>query len=199
MTASAPSHLHARFVHINSRFAVLAKSIPETAYDTTASATPDWTVRQLVEHVIANNYAMAASISGIDQPPTADGVPLLPAIHAATEAANQAALIESDLQHVVRNQYGADMTIEDILRMGMADRGLHYWDLAVSLGLPAEDFLNDQDAQTVYDFVMQSVEEMRQIKAFGPEVPVPADASIQARLLGATGRDPARSMPVHVA
>lgn len=188
-----------RFIHANDRFALLAQRIPENRYEETAAATPDWTFKQLVEHIIENNYATASSISGIDQPPTADGVPLLTALQAATEAANQAATAEPDLARVVRNQYGADMAIDDILRMGLADRGLHYWDLAVSLGLPAEDFLSDEDARTVYDFIMLTVEEMRRIKAFGPEVPVPADASIQARLLGATGRDPARSMPVRVA
>lgn len=65
---------------------------------------------------------------------------------------------------------------------------LHGWDLAAATG--QELVVDDEVAAALYDSVAVKAEMARQHQVFGPEVPVPADASVFDRALGLAGRDP---------
>jgi len=71
------------------------------------------------------------------------------------------------------------------------DQLIHTWDLAVAIGADRELDPDVVDA-VVERFLPQMPEIGRQAGLVGPEVPVPADASPQDRLLGAMGRNPER-------
>jgi uncharacterized protein (TIGR03086 family) len=71
------------------------------------------------------------------------------------------------------------------------DQLIHTWDLAVAIG--ADRRLDpDLVAAVVVMFLPQMPEIGRQAGLVGPEVPIPAGASAQDRLLGAMGRNPER-------
>jgi uncharacterized protein (TIGR03086 family) len=71
------------------------------------------------------------------------------------------------------------------------DQLIHTWDLAVAIG--ADRRLDPEVVEAVVErFLPQMPELGRQAGLVGPEVPVPADASYQDRLLGAMGRNPER-------
>jgi uncharacterized protein (TIGR03086 family) len=65
---------------------------------------------------------------------------------------------------------------------------LHGWDLAVATGQRFD--VDDEVAAALYESLVARAETARQHKAFGPEVPVPADAPLFDRALGLAGRDP---------
>lgn len=70
---------------------------------------------------------------------------------------------------------------------------VHGWDLARATGRRPhwpEDLL----ART-YELAAQTADQGRQMGVYGPEVPVPENASTLDRLLGLTGRDPAWTAP----
>ncbi|NUO55283.1 MAG: TIGR03086 family protein, partial [Hamadaea sp.] len=81
---------------------------------------------------------------------------------------------------------GLPMT--SLAHMWLVDMVVHGWDLARATDQPYEP---DADAVArALDFTDQMAEMGRQRGAFGPEVPVPADAPAFDRLLGLIGRDP---------
>lgn len=75
-------------------------------------------------------------------------------------------------------------------RMALLDLTLHAWDLAVATGQAYTP------SAAAVDELLVMVDEMgpmaRQMKVFGDEVPVGADADAFTRLLGEAGRDPRR-------
>ena len=68
------------------------------------------------------------------------------------------------------------------------DNLVHGWDLAKATGQNTE--LNENHAQTVFQAFAPMMAGTRQGGAFGPEVSVPDNASIQHKLLGMMGRQP---------
>jgi uncharacterized protein (TIGR03086 family) len=72
--------------------------------------------------------------------------------------------------------------------MLFAELVTHGWDLAVSTG--QSYVVPDAVAEAAYQAVAGMAEMGRQWGAFGPEVPVPADAPVLDRALGLSGRDP---------
>ena len=67
-------------------------------------------------------------------------------------------------------------------------RGLRAHDIAKVIGV--DDQLPAELVQGLWDEISPHAEEWRQIGVFGPKVEVPADASLQDKLLGLTGRQP---------
>ena len=69
---------------------------------------------------------------------------------------------------------------------------IHGWDLARATGQPFE--ADDKAVEAVREYLALTVEHGRTLGAFGPEVPVSADAPILHRTLGVSGRDPGWSV-----
>ncbi|MGA6165614.1 TIGR03086 family metal-binding protein [Amycolatopsis magusensis] len=65
---------------------------------------------------------------------------------------------------------------------------IHGWDLATATGRPFD--LETEIATDLYELLAPTADMAREMKVYGPEVPVPASAPILDRLLGLTGRDP---------
>jgi hypothetical protein len=81
-------------------------------------------------------------------------------------------------------------------RVVSTDLVLHAWDLARAAGL--DDTMDPVEVERLWPTIEHIPDEMRipehfgpGVVVFGPEVPVPATASTQDRLLGKIGRDPA--------
>ena len=70
---------------------------------------------------------------------------------------------------------------------------VHGWDLAVATGQPYHVEPADADACRAF---ADSFGDERPPDLYGPRVPVPEDAPVLDRLLGATGRDPEWKPPV---
>jgi uncharacterized protein (TIGR03086 family) len=90
-------------------------------------------------------------------------------------------------ERVVHLSYG-DYPAREYLKHITSFRGLRAYDLAKFIG--ADTTLPDDLVQGLWDEIAPSAEEWRQIGVYGPAVAVPADAPLQDRLLGLTGRRP---------
>jgi len=72
--------------------------------------------------------------------------------------------------------------------MAFGEIVVHGWDLARATGQSPE--WDDDVVALLFREVERTAELGRQVKAYGPEVPVPATAPLLDRALGLTGRDP---------
>lgn len=175
------------FVRVNQHFAELVESIDEEQWGLRVPSTPEWTVQQLVGHVYDNNMATCNALGGVDTlKHDIDNEPL-DALSGSAEAAERAVLAFADYDIDVPGPFG-DMPAEDFLKLMIAERTLHGWDLANAIGADTE--LDEEAAQVVYDFLLPQVDDLREKGVFGPEVAVPESASLQDKLLGLTGRQP---------
>lgn len=175
------------FVTANQHFTELVDQIDDNQWDAPVPSAPGWTVQQLVGHVTENNMAVSRALGGNDQfVGDMDEDPAAAWEEMATKA-EEAALSWVDLDAAVEGP-GGPMTSEDFIKMQIADRSLHGWDLAKAIG--ADSMIHPELVATAYEFLEPQIEDMRGKGLFGPEVPVPDNAPLQDRLLGLTGRQP---------
>jgi uncharacterized protein (TIGR03086 family) len=104
---------------------------------------------------------------------------------AITERAQAAAHDVEDLDAVVHLSFG-DHPAREYLQQITAYRGLQAWDIARAIG--ADDTLPDDLVRGMWAQLEPQADWWREMGAFGPEVEVAADAPLQQRLLGLTGR-----------
>lgn len=92
-----------------------------------------------------------------------------------------------DFDRVVHTSFG-DYTAREYLWQITSFRGLRAHDIAKLIG--ADTKLSTSLVQGLWDEISPHAEEWRAIGVYPAPVSVPADASLQDRLLGITGREP---------
>jgi uncharacterized protein (TIGR03086 family) len=105
-----------------------------------------------------------------------------------SDRAVEAAAALDDPDKTVHLSYG-DFPAREYLKHVTCFRGFRAFDIARWIG--ADTQLPEDLVQGMWDQFVPEIEDWRAMGVFGPEVPVPADASQQDRLLGLAGRDPA--------
>ncbi len=103
------------------------------------------------------------------------------------DAACAAARELDDLERTVHCSFG-DFTAREYFWQINSFRGLRAHDIARVIGV--DSTLPRALVQGLWDEVSPHAEEWRSYGVFGPAVAVPDDASLQAKLLGLTGRQP---------
>lgn len=106
---------------------------------------------------------------------------------AIAEKACAAAQESDDPDRTVHCSFG-DFSAREYFWQINGFRALRAHDIAKVIG--ADTKLPDDLVQGVWDEISPHAEEWRKIGVFGPKVEVPANASLQDRLLGLTGRQP---------
>jgi uncharacterized protein (TIGR03086 family) len=154
------------------------------ASDLDAPTTCDgWDVRTLLNHMIQTQRYFVGSARGEDVAPPIGAPPAL-------IGDDPVADFEAARAEVLRT-FGAEGVIEKTgpsLGIAFSDQLLHGWDVARS---------TDQDAtmppglpEAAYEMIHGRFTDEQRKGVFKPEIPVPADASAQERLLAYTGRSP---------
>lgn len=155
----------------------------------------EWTARDVVGHVLDMHAAMLGP----------SGRELSPAPALADDPLGAFRAARADIEAVLQDPARAGSTHDTpmgpataenhIDGVASADLVLHGWDLAKATG--QDDTIDPAEVERSWPTVQQMPPEMRipgafgpGIVVFGPEVPVPADAPLQDRLMGALGRDP---------
>lgn len=166
------------------------------------AATPDseWSVADLVRHVLdeqrwlpplMHGLSLAAAeevVAGTRELPVHGGVGanLAESWDEAAAAAEDAAVEPGALGRSVELSRGATPAKQYLTEMTF-DLAVHSWDLGKAIG--ARELLPEELA----GFVLEQVRGMGDLSGsgmFGKPVDVPADASVQDKLVAATGRDP---------
>lgn len=162
--------------------------------DQWALSTPcsDWNVRQLVNHLVSEELWAAPLLAGRTIAEVGDqydgdvlGDDPLAAWTAAAAAATAAAAEPGAGDRTVHLSFG-DFSGRDYLGQLVSDHAIHAWDLARAVG--ADEDLDPDVVDFVYDFLVPQVEGWRAAGVFGPAQPAPEGAGRQARLLALSGR-----------
>jgi uncharacterized protein (TIGR03086 family) len=136
----------------------------------------DWTVSDLVDHVVQTPAKFAAMVRG-DQVDWAAPTP-----HAdfpvATYRENAKALLAAWAEHPDA-QPGADWQCAEI--------SVHTWDLATALGR-STNALDPEVAERGRAFMLASLNDDNRSPAFGPEQEAPAEADAYTRIAAFAGR-----------
>jgi uncharacterized protein (TIGR03086 family) len=187
------AELHRRAV---AEFAARMDEVGSTglAPDALAEPTPctDWTVRQLINHVVNEDRWTAPLLAGQTIAEIGDAFdgdllgddPVGAFAAAGTEATEASALV--DPAQIVHLSYG-DVSAREYLNQLAADHLVHAWDLAAATG--ADRHFDEAVVAAVADWFTEREAAYRQAGATGPRIGGVSDDP-QDRLLAAFGRDP---------
>jgi uncharacterized protein (TIGR03086 family) len=163
-----------------------------------------WTARDVVDHVVSlHGYTLRPVGRGLTAAPSVRDDPL--AAFKAARVDVEAVLDDAHLASVECDTANGRMTVEDqIDRVVSDDLPQHGWDLARATG--QDDTIDRADVERLRSITTAIPSELMEryrtpgafgpgVEVFGPEVPVPAGAPLQDRLLGLIGRDPAWTAP----
>lgn len=149
---------------------------------------PGWTARDVVGHLIGwlpelLGGPVAAGLPGIDSDPAG-------AWHGHSAAVQQLLDAPDTHQRRLTNPHIGEIAVDDAITIYYTtDVFLHTWDLARATG--QDDQLDEGRCAQLLDGMRAMEAAMRTSGQYGPAFPVPHDASVQDRLIGFIGRDPA--------
>jgi uncharacterized protein (TIGR03086 family) len=179
------------FQHAHGHFGELVHAIGDDQWD---AATPcsDWDVRALVNHLAYEARWAVPLLEGqtVEQVGTQFDGDLLgddpkASYDAAVSAADAAVRDDGALDRTVHLSYG-ETPAADYLSQLTGDFVIHAWDLARGIG--ADDSLDTEMLQWVYEQVEPQADMLAQSGMFDPPVDVPADADLQTKTLALFGR-----------
>jgi uncharacterized protein (TIGR03086 family) len=152
-------------------------------------ATPcsEWTVQQLIDHMIGGPDYLAAAAAGIAPAPRSGSSAgdYVSAVSVALNGLRQPGALDL----VCMSPLGFEWPLVQAAAGTFMDTLIHTWDLATATGQPSTLDSGLVDA-CIALFLPDMPEQGRAGGLIGPAVEVPADAGPQARLLGALGRRP---------
>ena len=160
------------------------------------NATPcaDWDVRLLLHHVIGGNWMFAGVAAGGTMDASGE-MPELAAMDPSAVYAESAAVVldawrqPGALERRCHLSFG-DMPARATMAIHFLDTLVHGWDLATATG---QDTTLDPELAAAGMVIAEGMisDALRSTGAFGPAVPVAADAPVGERLVAFTGRRPA--------
>lgn len=107
---------------------------------------------------------------------------------ALVEAACQAVAKDYDPERLTHLTYG-DFPAKEYLRHITSFRFFRIYDISKLIGILPK--IPEDMVQAMWDQTRPSVEEWRKMGVYGPEIKVAGDASLEDRLMGLVGREPA--------
>ena len=159
-----------------------------------SSSTPctEWNVQQLIQHNLKVSQWVHNLLTGTGSVNPMDVSGELPreGAAAAFEAIANGLLATAksmDLEEVVEGPFGP-MTVGQLLIVPSGDIVVHKWDLAKATD--QDTSLDSGLAEVCFHAMLPVTPGGREQGFFGPEVNVPANATIQEKLLAVTGRQP---------
>jgi uncharacterized protein (TIGR03086 family) len=153
--------------------------------DQWANPTPctDWSVRQLVDHVIDVQRAIPEGLGMA----IADGPDPRATWRAVRDGAMTVLRKPGVLEQTMQGRSG-EMPVEMSLGIRLSDLLVHTWDLARATG--GDERLNPDVAAIVLERLKPNDEVLRSSGTFGPKIDPPAGADAAVELLCFTGRNP---------
>jgi uncharacterized protein (TIGR03086 family) len=162
--------------------------------DQLASSTPctQWTVQQLIQHNLKVSQWASGILTGGSDVNAMDVSGELPneGAAAAFESITRSLLAAAksmDLEQVLDTPFGP-LTVGQMLLVPSGDIVVHKWDLAQATN--QDTSLDSSLAEVCYQTILPMAAGGREAGFFAAEVNVPANATIQDKLLAVSGRQP---------
>ena len=165
------------FIRADRAFTGAVNNVTTDQWHHKVPATPDWTVRELVNHVAHTSADFIASLGG-DAPAGED----LLGDNPAQSWARIAQTAEDLAEACTDESKATGIAVQTV------DRTIHSWDLQGAIG--ADQTMDPKLAEFAYETMLPNAETLAASGMFGVQVPVPEDADVSAKLLGLAGRDP---------
>lgn len=153
-----------------------------------SSSTPcaEWTVRDLVVHVINTHHRVLAALDGSSPEEVAGPADLAAEWSAASEAVGSALADPERGSRTVSGMFGEQPFESLVSRLLCADTLFHTWDLARATG--QDETLDDAAVAKAMEFLEPLDEAIRRPGGFAPKIAPPPTADAQTRLLCFGGR-----------
>lgn len=173
------------------QFERIVAAIPADAWD---KPTPcGISVREVAGHVVAGNRfavrllagaSAAEATAGLDGDTLGDD----PQHAASPSGSDQQAAFKAAAPDALYHHPSGDISLETFLRFRLGELVVHAWDIAVGAGLDPN--LDAAVNEELWAMVEPHLEEMRAMGTYGDgaSAELPADASVQSRVLDAFGR-----------
>ena len=176
------------------RLGAVVDAVPPDRWDDPTPC-PDWSARQLVGHLVdAQRQVLAMVGDDGPRPPVTDPRELA-ALAGPDPAGSWRRAHEGTTATLAGVSPAASVatplgprTVEQLLGLALVEPVVHSWDLATATGQPAD--LDPEAVRALLPGVLALGAQLQGSGMYGPAVPVPDDAPVLDRLLGATGRDP---------
>ena len=174
-------------------FERVVRRLPVDSWDRPTPS--EMSVRELVAHVVVGNRFTAMLLGGVDRDEArrlvaGDQLGSDPVAAVVSSARQQRdAFMKATSDQVVAGP-GGDVTAVAYLRFRLVDLVVHAWDLCRAAGL--DETLDLEVVAALAEMVEPHLDDMLALGAYGagPSGVVPADASLQSRLLDWFGRRP---------
>jgi uncharacterized protein (TIGR03086 family) len=182
--AKDASEVAGRYARVSEGFEVRIVGIPDDGWDAATPCT-DWSVRDLVGHVISVHRHVIGGMAGDLATPATDS-DLVAAWRAATAEVGAALADPARAHEPVAGRF-APMPFEDLVgRLLCIDTVVHTWDLARATG--QREVLDAAAVTTAFDGIRPADEAIRGAGGFGPKIEPRADADEQTQFLCFLGR-----------
>jgi uncharacterized protein (TIGR03086 family) len=174
--------------------AATGRIVARVAPDQLAGPTPcgDWTLEVLLRHMVASNHGFAAAARGLDADPAVwedaelDDDPYA-AYQRSADDVNAAFAAARQTDHKFKIYGYGVFAAPTAIGMHLVDFLVHGWDVAASIG--ASRTLDTELSEAAMAIALRWPYQ-RPDKAFGVQVPVPATAPVDQRLVAYLGRRP---------
>jgi uncharacterized protein (TIGR03086 family) len=147
----------------------------------------DWTVLDLVCHVISTHRRVVANVDSTEAADVERAAPLVPQWLAASGAVRRA--LADDRASVMVSGMFAEQTFESLVgRLLCADTLVHTWDLARATG--QDESLDGAAVAKAFEFLTPIDDAIRRPGGFAPKITPAPGADLQTQFLSFCGRAP---------
>jgi uncharacterized protein (TIGR03086 family) len=179
------SEISERYDTVATGFATRLDGIGTEQWDRPTPCT-DWSVRDLVAHVVETHRRVLASLDG-GEPETVDRTGDLPGQYAAAHHAVGQALADPGRAGTTVGGMFGEQPFESLVgRLLCADTLIHTWDLARATG--QDERLDERAVTVATEFLTPIDDAIRRPGGFAAKVPAPEGADEQTKLLSFSGR-----------
>jgi uncharacterized protein (TIGR03086 family) len=176
-----------RYDRLSQAFAAKIDQVPADKWES-PSPCEGWTARDVVKHV-AETPSMIFQMAGQEFGDTPSVGKDPAAAFASTRQKIQDVLDDPDVANTEYDSvFGRTSFAQSVDRFINFDLVVHGWDLSRAAGL--DECIDPEDIARVREAAESFGDVARNPQVLGPEVPVPADADEQTKLLGFLGRQP---------
>jgi len=175
-----------RYRSLAARFTELVESVPSDRWDS-PSPCEGWKAEDVVAHVV-NTEADHLKRMEMELPESIDGLGPRTAWPIVRDRMQRALDTPEEAEHSYDGFFGRTTLAASIDQFYSMDLVIHAWDLARAAGLKDFEAIPPGEVENVTRALEPLGDSMRQPGVFGPEVPVPADADPQTKLLAVVGR-----------